>query len=112
MTQLTAKSLSLNVREFCHTNRHVCDRRADVTNSDVALLQRELHRLGDQMLALSDQVREYSERVHDVEGQTRSSQVADDEIRQFKNNVRRWIFGSVAAAGTIITLVLTMVERL
>lgn len=90
----------------------MCDRRADVTNSDVALLQRELHRLSDHMIALSDQVREYSDRVALVEARGQGRNIADDEIKDFKDSVRRWIVASVAGAASIITIVLTLVDRL
>ena len=80
--------------------------------TDVALLQRELHRVSDQVMELSKQVRDYSERVHQVEAADHGRMIAEDEISDFKASVRRWILGSVAAAGTIISIVITVLDRL
>jgi len=83
-----------------------------MTNSDVALLQRELHRLSDQVLDLSREVRDYGVRLHEAEAQDTGRLIADDEIAAFKDSVRRWIIGSIAAAGTIVTVVVTLLDRL
>jgi hypothetical protein len=83
-----------------------------MTNSDVALLQRELHRLSDQVLDLSREVRDYGVRLHDAEAADTGRLIADDEIAAFKDSVRRWIIGSIAAAGTIVTVVVTLLDRL
>lgn len=76
-----------------------------MTTSEVTLLQKELHRVSDQVQRLSDQ-------VSNIEADLQGRVIAQEELAEFKRSMGRWIIGSTAALTSIITVSLALIDRI
>lgn len=76
-----------------------------MTTSEVTLLQKELHRVSDQVQRLSDQ-------VTNLETEIQGRVLAQEELQEFKHQLARWLIGSTAALTSIITVSLALIDRI
>lgn len=76
-----------------------------MTTSEVSLLQKELHRVSDQVQRLSDQ-------VANIETDLQGRVIAQEELAEFKRTLGRWMVGATAALTSIITVSLALIDRI
>lgn len=76
-----------------------------MTASEVSLLQKELHRVSDQVQRLSDQ-------VANIETDLQGRVIAQEELAEFKWQLGRWMVGATAALTSIITVSLALIDRI